>query len=174
MIPDYMEYYCKAIIIGAVIILSSIVVAFSAPVLPNPLLTPGDVYTTDANVACNAHTGSEKDSIRSVPSSVAKQVYKNYGILNHTGYCGEIKFGCETDHLVSLKIGGANSIKNLWPQSYGGKQGAFMKDTLEKRLIARVCRTSKKHPIKLDIKVAQKVIAENWISAYQKYVVEDQ
>lgn len=49
-----------------------------------------------------------------------------------------------------------------------------MKDTLEKRLIMRVCRTSKKHPIKLDLKEAQKKISENWIQAYQKYVVENQ
>jgi hypothetical protein len=90
----------------------------------------------------------------------------------HTGYCDGIK-GCELDHLISLKLGGSNSSKNLWPQSYAGTWNAIDKDNLEKRLIARVCRTSKLHPIKLPIKVAQKAIATDWIKAYQDYIIDN-
>lgn len=139
---------------------------------PNPTLTPGDTYTTSSKIACSALTGSEPTSIRNVPVSIKKEVFASYGIPkgNHTGYCSSPK-GCELDHLISLKLGGSNSVKNLWPQSYAGKWNAIDKDNLEKRLIARVCRTSKIHPLKLPIKVAQKAIATNWIKAYQTYVV---
>lgn len=145
--------------------------------LPNPKLTPGDTYTTDANVACAAHTGSETDSIRNVTAADKKAVFEAYGIPggNHTGICGVTPKGCEVDHLISAKLGGSDSLKNLWPQPYGGKKrNAIMKDNLEKRLIARVCRTSKLHPTKLDLKQAQHDIATDWVAAYQKYVVENQ
>jgi hypothetical protein len=143
--------------------------------MPIAKLTPGDVYTTSSTIACAAHTGSEPDSIRNVSDSVKKEIFNSYGIPNgnHTGYCDGTK-GCEVDHLIPLKIGGANTKANLWPQSYVGKMNAVHKDNLEKRLIARVCRTSKIHPIKLPIKVAQRAIATNWIAAYTKYVINNQ
>lgn len=142
--------------------------------LPISTLTPGDTYTTSAKVACVAKTGSEPNSIRNVPTSTKNEVFNSYGIPkgNHTGYCDGIK-GCELDHLISLKLGGSNSSKNLWPQSYTGNWNAIHKDNLEKRLIARVCRTSKLHPIKLPIKVAQKAIATDWIKAYQDYIIDN-
>lgn len=147
----------------------------SAPILPDPKLTPGEYYTTDWEVACAAHTGNEEDSIRNVSASDKKEVFHDYGLEgNHTGYCDESPKGCEVDHLISAKLGGTNSKKNLWPQSYAGEWGAIKKDNLEKTLIARVCRTNKLHPTRLPLAVAQKAIATDWIAAYQKYVVEKQ
>lgn len=147
----------------------------AAPLLPDSNLTPGEVYTTDAAVACAAHTGNEEDSIRDVPNTEKFQIYHSYGLAgNHTGYCDEVEKGCEIDHLVSAKLGGTNTPKNLWPQSYGGENGAFKKDALEKTLIARVCRTTKQHPVKLPLKEAQEAIRTDWLKAYQKYVVEKQ
>lgn len=158
-----------------IIIFFGVIVACNADIKPNPILTPGDVYTTDASVACIAHTGAEADSVRNVPEALKREVYISYGLIgNHTGYCDTVDKGCEVDHLISVKLGGSNSIKNLWPQSYGDKWNAFDKDNLEKRLIARVCRTSKKHPIKLDIKQAQHDIATDWVKAYHIYVIDGQ
>jgi len=67
--------------------------------------------------------------------------------------------------LVPLELGGSNSVKNLWPQSYlTSPWNARVKDRLEARLHALVCSG------KLDLKTAQRAIASNWIEAYQRYV----
>lgn len=161
--------------IVTILLLAYSILSYAAPELPNPKLTPGEAYTIDAKIACNAHTGNESDSIRNVSASLKQDIYTEYGLLgNHEGYCNELLIGCEIDHLISAKLGGTNTKKNLWPQSYFGEWGAFKKDALEKRLIARVCRTSKLHPIKLPLIEAQQAIAKNWKDAYQKYVVENQ
>ena len=68
------------------------------------------------------------------------------------------------DHLISLELGGSNSLKNLWPESYQGAWNAHVKDRLENRLHALVCAGQ------LDLKTAQHAIATNWIAAYQQYL----
>src|SRR5260221_5460578 len=70
--------------------------------------------------------------------------------------------GCEVDHLVALTIGGENSIKNLWPEPFGGPWNAHMKDRLENRLHTLVCDG------KMDLKEAQHEISTDWVSAYKK------
>lgn len=165
----------KKYIIGMLLVLSIEVGKADDNELPIAELTPGDTYTTNPTIACNAHTGGEPDSIRKVSERDKKEIFISYGLPNgnHTGYCNGPK-GCEIDHLIPLKIGGANTKANLWPQSYTGEWNAIHKDNLEKRLIARVCRTSKLHPIKLPIKVAQHDIANDWVAAYTKYVINNQ
>jgi hypothetical protein len=164
----------KNIILSISILLYSNI-SLSAPELPDPILTPGESYTIDADIACNAHTGNEPDTIRHVSTSDKQEIYKAYGLLgNHEGYCSELLAGCEIDHLISAKLGGTNSKKNLWPESYFGEWGAYKKDALEKRLIARVCRTSKKHPIKLPLIEAQHAIATNWKDAYYRFVIHNE
>ena len=49
--------------------------------------------------------------VRNVPESVKKQAYAEYGITLHQPKEYEV------DHLISLELGGSNSLKNLWPQS---------------------------------------------------------
>jgi hypothetical protein len=73
------------------------------------------------------------------------------------------------DHLISLELGGSNSIKNLWPQSYRTQPwNAHVKDTLENELHDEVCSG------RLDLKTAQREIAGDWIAAYRKYFHTDQ
>jgi hypothetical protein len=62
---------------------------------------------------------------------------------------------------VSLELGGANDIANLWPQPYGGPWGAEAKDRLENRLHRLVCSGE------LDLAAAQHEIATDWIAAYR-------
>ena len=67
--------------------------------------------------------------------------------------------------LVSLELGGSNSIKNLWPQSYHTRPwNARVKDRLENRLHELECSGQ------LDLQTAQRAIASKWIEAYKKYV----
>src|SRR4029077_13314579 len=70
-------------------------------------------------------------------------------------------------HLIPLSLGGSNSIRNLWPQSYRTSPwNAHVKDVLERRLHNLVCAE------KVDLQTAQHEIATDWIKAYQKYVAK--
>jgi hypothetical protein len=126
------------------------------PILPDPKLTPGDAFEVTAADVC-APGYSRK--VRNVPQSVKEEVYREYGITEH--HTGDY----EVDHLISLELGGSNSIKNLWPESYHTSPwDARVKDRLENRLHELVCSGQ------LDLKTAQQEIARNWVEAYKKYV----
>ena len=126
----------------------------SAPMLPDPKITPGDVL--EVGVRDIAVPGYSK-KVRNVSSSVKKKAYLEYGITKRLP--GEY----EVDHLISLQLGGSNSLRNLWPQSYQTQPwNAYIKDALENELHARVVDGS------MDLKTAQRMIATNWIAAYQK------
>lgn len=126
------------------------------PILPNVQLTPGD--TLDVTLAdIQEHGYSAK--VRNVPVSVKREVYASYGIARWT------KGEYEIDHLVSLSLGGSNSKKNLWPQSYLTQPwNAHVKDQLEAKLLAEV------RAGKVDLHTAQQEMARDWIAAYKKYV----
>ncbi|THF85083.1 hypothetical protein E7T09_18810 [Deinococcus sp. KSM4-11] len=127
-----------------------------APMQPDPALTPGDVLTTDAAVICKP--GYTK-TVRNVPQALKEQVYREYGV--HSRAPGEY----EVDHLISLELGGSNSLRNLWPQSYLTEPlNAHVKDALENRLHDLACAG------KLSFPEAQQAIASNWEEAYVKYV----
>jgi hypothetical protein len=86
-------------------------------------------------------------------------VYRSYGITHWE------KGEYEIDHLVSLSLGGSNSKKNLWPQSYQTQLwNAHTKDQLEYKLLTLV------RAGKVDMKEAQQAMARDWIAAYKKYV----
>jgi hypothetical protein len=61
-------------------------------------------------------------------------------------------------------LGGSDDIHNLWPHSYGNTEwNAGVKDALEDRWRDLVCQG------KVDLSMAQREIATNWIDAYKKY-----
>jgi len=71
----------------------------------------------------------------------------------------------EVDYLITPELGGADDIKNLWPQPCTAKNwSAYTKDDLEDRLHELVCSG------KLELSAAQHEIATDWIGAYKKYV----
>lgn len=124
--------------------------------LPDPRLTPGDVLTRSKNEICRPGYAR---SVRDVPQAVKNQVYRLYGISSHAP--GEY----EVDHLISLQLGGSNSVKNLWPQSYKTQPyNAHVKDRLENKLHDLMCSGQ------ISVQEAQQAIAQNWIEAYRKYV----
>jgi hypothetical protein len=126
------------------------------PILPDPRLTPGDAFEVTANDVC---TPGYSKKVRNVPQAMKDRVYREYGVTQH--HRGDY----EIDHLVSLELGGSNSIKNLWPESYHTSPwNARVKDRLENRLHQLVCSGQ------LELKSAQQAIATDWISAYKKYV----
>ncbi len=130
--------------------------AKSAPTMPDPKLTPGDVLPVGlADIQVKGYSSK----VRNVPIEVKRQVYASYGIAHWV--TGQY----EVDHLIPLSLGGSNSTKNLWPESYlTSPWNAHTKDALEDKLLSLV-RSGK-----VDLHQAQQEIAANWITAYKKYV----
>src|SRR3984893_14815303 len=126
------------------------------PIVPDPKLTPGDTFDVTAQDVC---TPGYAKKVRNVPEEMKREVYREYGITSHDPGDYEI------DHLISLELGGSNSIKNLWLESHRTSPwNAQVKDRLEGKLHELVCDG------KLDLKKAQQAIASNWIEAYKTYV----
>lgn len=125
------------------------------PVLPDPKMTPGAVLpVTKADICVPGYT----KKVRNVPASIKRQVYAEYGITSHKA--GDF----EVDHLISLELGGSNSIKNLWPESYRTQPwNARVKDALENEMHDEICSGT------IDMAVAQKEIATDWIASYKKH-----
>lgn len=121
---------------------------------PNPKLTPGDALNVTADNLCQpAHAGIKgKISVQ-----VKSQVFDRYGIRGTL-------IGYNVDHLIPSRLGGSNSIKNLWPQPLGGDWTYQMKNRLERRLRKLVCSRA------LDLKIAQQEIARDWAGTYKKYL----
>ena len=127
----------------------------NAPLLPDSKITPGATLpVTRADICVPGYS----KKVRNVPLDVKKEAYAEYGIATHKP--GDY----EVDHLISLELGGSNSIKNLWPQSYRTQPwNAHVKDALENELHAEVCDG------RLDLATAQHDISTDWIAAYKKY-----
>jgi hypothetical protein len=126
------------------------------PILPDPNLTPGNTFDVSAQDIC---VPGYTKKVRNVPEAMKREVYQEYGITSH----GPGDY--EVDHLISLELGGSNSIKNLWPESHRTSPwNAQVKDRLEDKLHKLVCTGQ------LDLKTAQQAIASNWIEAYKMYV----
>jgi len=123
--------------------------------LPDPKMTPGATLPVTKDDIC---VPGYTKKVRNVPIDVKRQVYAEYGIRQHKP--GDY----EVDHLISLELGGSNSIKNLWPQSYlTHPWNAHVKDALENEMHDEICSG------KLDLATAQHDIATDWIAAYKKY-----
>ncbi len=135
--------------------------------LPDPFVTPGEV-DQNATVEMLCTSGYSK-SVRHVTQETKDYVCHIYDV--------ECKGGdYEVDHLVPLSIGGTNSSKNLWPQSYKTcPHNAWIKDRLEKYTRSEVCKTLRTEghdAATVLLQQFQNEIASNWITAYQKYIVD--
>ncbi len=133
----------------------------SPPERPDGGFTPGvaDRTIVQADIARTICVHGYTAKVRSVTEAEKRQVFAEYGIDPHVGGPYEI------DHLISLEIGGANDVKNLWPQSYVTRPwNAHVKDRLENKLHALVCAG------KLSLRAAQKAIVEDWEGAFKTYV----
>jgi len=149
----------KASVLLFIAMFLATVCAASAGELPDRRLTPGEANPVlTAKVLCAP--GFSTKTYRSVSVAVKRQAYANYGMQANKGACAGK--GCEIDHLVSLEIGGSNSIKNLWPQPYAGPWNAHIKDRLENRLHRLVCGGM------LDLRKAQEDIATDWVAVYKR------
>jgi Excalibur calcium-binding domain len=86
--------------------------------------------------------------VRNVSTRTKNRVYLSYGIRRHKAGAYEV------DHLISLELGGSNSIKNLWPEK---QPGARDKDKLENSLHEQVCDGT------ISLSTAQRQIVDWWL-----------
>lgn len=127
-----------------------------SPLRPDPALTPGEIMTSDTTLTCMS--GYAKKA-RKVSQRTKERVYLSYHLPHHK--TGEYQI----DHLIPPSLGGANTRKNLWPQSYETKiLNAHVKDALEWKLHRLVCAG------KVSLLNAQVDIARDWTQAYEKYI----
>ena len=128
-------------------------------VVPSPRLTPGAARTVDRKVLCN----STLPKNQLAPADLRERVFRSYGITHPDP--GKY----EVDYLITPALGGADDIRNLWPQPYVSTVwNARVKDELEDRLRELVCDG------RLDLAEAQRDISTDWIAAYKKYFQTDQ
>ena len=122
--------------------------------LQDSACTPGAILP-DATVQ-KICTPGYSSSVRNVPTSEKDQVYAEYGITHHSP--GQY----EVDHLISLELGGANDIANLWPEAASPMPGFHQKDQVENYLHDQVCSGA------MSLKDAQEQIAINWLVVYNR------
>lgn len=119
--------------------------------LPDTRLTPGAVTNATREQVCTPGWASAH---RNVSIAIKKFVYREYRMPYRPKEA-------EVDHLISLQLGGDNSIRNLWPESYTGEWNAHVKDFLETRAHRLVCVGA------MPLGEAQQRIATDWISFYK-------
>jgi len=132
--------------------------SFRVVSMPNRTLTPGLAMQISKDAIC---AGSPAKN-RLVPVALRRQVFEEYGIQRAEPQAYEV------DYLITPALGGADDIRNLWPQSYSATVwNARVKDALEDRLHDLVCDGQ------LDLETAQRDIAADWVGAYKKYFHTD-
>ena len=121
---------------------------------PRASLTPGETRPITIGEVCQ---NPSAEVISPVSDDTRRLVFHEYGIRAH-------QEDFELDYLITPDLGGARSIRNLWPQPYSVRWNARAKDALEQRLHELVCNG------RLDLTTAQRDIAADWIGAYKRYV----
>jgi hypothetical protein len=125
---------------------------------PKNSLTPGETRRVTLDDVC---TAPPEQTAATLPVSVRQQVFREYGIRDVRANAYEV------DYLITPELGGASSIRNLWPQPYSATWNAHVKDELEDRLHGLVCSGQ------VDLATAQREISRDWIAAYKKYFHTD-
>jgi hypothetical protein len=126
----------------------------SAGYLPDSRLTPGATRFISREQVCAVPA---VDDDRPVSMELASRVFEEYRIQ-------PLPRAYEVDYLITPALGGADDIRNLWPQPYeSGLWTARVKDALEDHLRSLVCEG------RVDLATAQHEIATDWIAAYRKY-----
>ncbi len=114
--------------------------------LPNPKLTPGKI--------------AERDKDRGgVTIKMERQVFARYRLP----WTRRAEF--KLDHLIPVELGGADTIKNLWPQSLRIRPyGADRKEWLTEILLERIARKQ------ITLEQAREQIRRDWIDAFIDHV----
>jgi hypothetical protein len=129
--------------------------------LPDPNCTPGVInptLTIEILIDRRFTTSCVRDA--ATKEREKQMTYDWYHIEHPPNNTGDSQI-CELDHLVSLELGGADTLNNIWPQC--GPPGVALtrryfreKDTVENYLAKQVREG------RMDLSAAQKGIATDW------------
>jgi hypothetical protein len=132
--------------------------------IPDLSITPGAVRAgLTKEKICSIKWGQDE---RHVTEQMKEEAFRLYGYTgNDDPKCIPAgKRHCEIDHLISRELGGADEVRNLWPQSYGSSPwNAVRKDQLENRLHKELCAE------RLTLDAARSMLVSDWREAYKKY-----
>lgn len=150
-----------ALVVVALLVIGALLIPWRSTTvfaMPKPSLTPGATIPLSREQVCAAR-GEDN---RAVPEELQRRVFEAYGIprANPAGY--------EVDYLITPALGGADDIRNLWPQPYSAVWNAHVKDALEDRLRSMVCDG------RIELAEAQSEIAGDWIAASKKHFRTEQ
>jgi hypothetical protein len=129
--------------------------------LPDPKCTPGAKNPTlTAQVLRDPDFTTKCVRDNATPPKEKNKTYDNYATEHPDHNTGAMQY-CELDHLVSLELGGADTLDNIWPQC--GPEDVVLrerffkqKDTVENYLAKQVREG------RMDLDDAQKGIASDW------------
>ena len=121
---------------------------------PDPECTPTSVYDVTTKEIC---VRGYSATVRKTTRSMKNKVYEMYGIPV------EERKNYVLDHVISLQLGGRDHIDNLFPQNREGDFNSRDKDRIENWLKRSVCKGE------MDLKDAQEVISEDWLSVWINY-----
>lgn len=141
---------------GVILVLAAGAVGWRGPrdsARPDRTLTPGATVPVSIETLC---AGGEPE--HEVPVRLAYAVFDQYGIHNPQPRAYEL------DYLITPALGGADDVRNLWPQPYrSGMWNAHVKDALEDYFRGKVCAGE------MELEEAQREIASDWIAAYKRH-----
>lgn len=126
--------------------------------LPDPKLTPGNVWSSSREEICRPGYGLGGAML----AKLRYRVLLNYGLGGDErgGVCAG-PGGCSIDHLIAVGLGGSDDIRNLWPIPNDGPWNAADKQALADELHTRVCAGT------LSLAEAQAMVSGDWIAAYR-------
>lgn len=112
--------------------------AVAVAVLPDPVMTPGSVSTTDEAVVCGRVNGEtfEKRARTGLTGKVKREITRAYG--QTPGQDGDH----ELDHRVPASLGGRSDATNVWWQpgrDHGTPWDYHVKDRLDTWAWRQVC-----------------------------------
>jgi hypothetical protein len=129
--------------------------------IPDPNCTPGAVDPT-VTIAMLRNPSFTTRCVRDVATNPEEKAatYRWYNLLFPSNNSGQSQI-CELDHLISLELGGADTLDNIWPQC--GPSGVSLpqrffkeKDAVENFLAMQVRQG------RMELGVAQMGIATDW------------
>jgi hypothetical protein len=129
--------------------------------LPDPSCTPGAVNPT-VTIGILQDPAFRTSCLRDNATSAKQKAstYAAYGIPHPKNNTGKTQV-CELDHVISLELGGADTINNIFPQC--GPQGVQLKQRYFKKKDAVENWLAKQVKAgKITLEKAQRGIAEDW------------
>jgi hypothetical protein len=132
---------------------------------PDPHCTPGAVnpVVTQTSIGSTICRSGWTSKVRPPESITEPEKFASMAAYGLRGSASAYEY----DHEVALELGGAvNDSRNLWPEpDYTHSAGFYRnpKDHLENVLHRMVCDQQ------MTLARAQRLIATNWVTAYQRY-----